>query len=92
LTENKSLRIEISGHTDNVGEHDYNMDLSQERAKAVGNVLMKKGIDPKRLEMVGYGETQPLASNDDEKDGRELNRRIEIKVLETVNTQYSKSL
>ena len=72
--------VEISGHTDNIGTKEYNKDLSSRRAKAVVNVLTRKGIDPARIITNGYGEEKPIVSNDDERDGRELNRRVEFKV------------
>ncbi len=77
---NSGLEIEISGHTDNIGSKDYNKQLSQRRANAVKDYLVKKGIDARRITAVGYGEERPLASNDDEKEGREFNRRVEFKV------------
>ncbi|MBE63195.1 MAG: hypothetical protein CMB89_12615 [Flammeovirgaceae bacterium] len=76
------LAVEIGGHTDNIGTHEYNMELSQKRAEAVRTWLIDKGISGSRVKAVGYGEEVPLASNDDEENGRELNRRIEIRVLE----------
>jgi len=81
LSENSRMKVEIAGHTDNIGDKEYNYDLSYRRAKAVVDALKTKGISPDRLKAVGYGEDHPLASNDDEKDGRELNRRVEFKVL-----------
>lgn len=80
LKENPSLRIQISGHTDNVGKPASNLALSKERAKAVIQYLVTKGIDPKRLSSQGFGETQPVADNDTE-EGRAKNRRTEMKVL-----------
>ncbi len=82
LRQNPSIFVEISGHTDNFGHWQYNRTLSQKRAEAVKDFLTKKGIDPRRIKAVGYGESRPLASNDDEKDGRELNRRVEFRVLQ----------
>lgn len=82
MMENPNLRVEIAGHTDNIGTAAYNMQLSQRRAEAVKDYLVKKGIDPRRIVAKGYGETRPLASNDDEKEGRELNRRVEFRVIE----------
>lgn len=82
LDSNPELRIEIAGHTDNVGTEESNLSLSQKRAESVKKYLTKKGISSDRLETKGYGESQPLASNDDEENGRELNRRIEITSLE----------
>lgn len=81
MSSNTGLQIEISGHTDNIGEATYNKDLSQRRANAVKSFLVEKGVDERRITAIGYGEERPLASNDDEKDGRELNRRVEFKVL-----------
>ena len=81
LKQNQRIKVEISGHTDAYGRWDYNRTLSQKRAEAVKDYLTKKGIDPRRIKAVGYGESRPLASNDDEADGRELNRRVEFKVL-----------
>ena len=81
LVENTRAIVEISGHTDNIGTKEYNNQLSYRRAKAVVDVLTRKGIDPVRIKAAGYGEDRPIASNDDERDGRELNRRVEFKVL-----------
>jgi len=75
------LKIEISGHTDNVGSASYNQGLSENRAKAVVNYLTGKGINKERLLFEGYGFEQPIASNDNEA-GRQQNRRTEFKVLE----------
>lgn len=80
LSNNPNIDVEIAGHTDRVGTIIYNKDLSQRRADAVVKWLKKKGIDPRRLDSRGYGKTRPLASNDDEFEGRELNRRVEFKV------------
>jgi outer membrane protein OmpA-like peptidoglycan-associated protein len=85
LSENSRMVIEIAGHTDNIGVKEYNYDLSYRRAKAVIDALKTKGIDPSRLKAVGYGEDRPLASNDDEREGREINRRVEFKVLNIRN-------
>ncbi|WP_426493057.1 OmpA family protein [Hymenobacter sp. 102] len=79
LVETPALRLEISGHTDNVGKAEYNKDLSQRRAKTVVDYLVAKGIDKSRLTFAGYGDTQPVASNAS-KAGRQLNRRTEFKV------------
>lgn len=82
LQTNGNMRVEIGGHTDNIGAAQYNKDLSQARANAVVSYLANKGIDRRRLEAEGYGEEKPLASNDNEKEGRELNRRVEFRVIE----------
>ncbi len=82
MAENPRLKVEIAGHTDNIGSAAYNLQLSQRRAEAVKDYLVKKGIDPRRIIAKGYGKARPLASNDDEQEGRELNRRVEFKVIE----------
>ncbi len=82
LRQNPHIKIEIAGHTDSYGHWQYNRTLSQKRAEAVKDFLTKKGIDPRRVKAVGYGESRPLASNDDEQEGRELNRRVEFKVIQ----------
>jgi outer membrane protein OmpA-like peptidoglycan-associated protein len=80
LKENPSLKIQINGHTDNVGKPADNLKLSNNRANAVIQYLIAKGIDPKRLSSKGWGETQPLADNSSE-EGRARNRRTEMKVM-----------
>lgn len=80
LLANPSVRIEISGHTDNSGTEAHNRNLSMNRAKAVYEFLSENGIDPKRLTYRGYGASNPVAPNDTEAN-RQLNRRIEFKVL-----------
>jgi len=79
LKENPTLRLEISGHTDNVGGLAYNLRLSEARAKAVVTYLVENGIDKSRLTYKGYGPHQPVASNKTA-DGRALNRRVEFKI------------
>lgn len=81
LINNENLRVEIGGHTCNIGSHETNISVSLARAESVRSYLISHGISPIRLIARGYGETQPLASNDDEEEGRELNRRIEIRVV-----------
>ncbi len=76
----KSMVIEIGGHTDNVGNADYNLNLSQKRSESVRNYLIKKGVNPNNLIAKGYGMTQPVSDNSSEA-GRKLNRRTEIKIL-----------
>jgi outer membrane protein OmpA-like peptidoglycan-associated protein len=80
LIDNPTLKIEIIGHTDNVGKASDNMTLSVHRASAVVNYLVARGIDRKRLNQKGMGSTQPIAENDYE-EGRAKNRRTELKVL-----------
>ena len=80
LMENPGLRVEIGGHTDNVGNAEYNMTLSQQRADAVKNYLVEKGIAANRLVSKGYGFSNPIADNDTEQN-RAKNRRTEIKII-----------
>lgn len=80
LTINPQIRIEIGGHTDSVGGETDNLLLSNNRAKAVANFLLSKGIDSNRLTWHGYGEAAPMANNDTP-EGRAQNRRTEVKVL-----------
>jgi len=80
LTANPNLHIEISGHTDNVGNDQLNQTLSENRAKAVYQYLIANGVSASRLVYKGYGKTQPIASNDSE-DDRSRNRRTEFKIM-----------
>jgi outer membrane protein OmpA-like peptidoglycan-associated protein len=80
MTENPALRVEIAGHTDNQGATAYNQQLSEKRAQSVYNYLVNNGINKNRLISKGYGPSNPLASNDSE-TGRQLNRRIEFKII-----------
>jgi OmpA-OmpF porin, OOP family len=74
-------RIEVGGHTDNVGKAEANLVLSQNRANTVRAYLLMKGIAPERVNARGYGLTTPIAENDTA-EGRSLNRRTEVKILE----------
>ncbi|GAB4208400.1 MAG: hypothetical protein OHK0013_26850 [Sandaracinaceae bacterium] len=80
MTHRPSVRIRISGHTDNVGDPRRNLTLSQQRAEAVRAYLVSHGIDGSRVEAIGYGDTRPVATNDTEA-GRAQNRRIEAAEL-----------
>lgn len=82
ILSNPQLRlIRIEGHTDDRGEDAYNMDLSNRRAKSVMRSLLERGIEPKRLRAVGYGETKPIQSNKTNA-GRAKNRRVEFMIEE----------
>jgi len=81
LEENPGIHIEISGHTDNVGTPEYNMELSGKRAESVVAYLLQAGIARQRLTSAGYGLSRPIAPNDSE-TGRAENRRTEIRILE----------
>lgn len=76
MTHKPNARIRIEGHTDNVGNARANQRLSERRAQAVREYLIENGIDGERIEAVGHGDEQPVASNDTE-EGRQQNRRIE---------------
>jgi outer membrane protein OmpA-like peptidoglycan-associated protein len=76
----ETMEIEIAGHTDNVGDKDTNLKLSQERAEAVRDYLIKKGIAANRITAKGYGDTKPVADNSTEK-GKQQNRRTEVKII-----------
>lgn len=80
LKENPNMVIEVSGHTDNVGNEQKNVQLSQNRADAVKNYLQKNGIDASRLSSKGYGQSKPVAANNTE-EGRQTNRRVEFSIL-----------
>ncbi|SDW37346.1 OmpA family protein [Marinobacter mobilis] len=74
------LKVELAGHTDNVGSESYNQQLSQKRADAVREYLIEMGVNAGQMSAVGYGESQPIRSNDTE-EGRERNRRVEFNVV-----------
>jgi outer membrane protein OmpA-like peptidoglycan-associated protein len=80
LSDNGKMTIEVSGHTDNVGNDANNMKLSSDRAQAVVQWLLDKGIDTSRLTSKGYGETKPVGSNATE-EGKQLNRRVEFTII-----------
>lgn len=80
LTENASMKIEIRGHTDNVGSDASNQALSENRAKAVVDYLVSKGIATDRLVFKGFGESTPVATNETE-EGKALNRRVEFRIV-----------
>lgn len=80
LRDNPHVRVEIQGHTDEIGTAEYNQDLSQRRAETVRAYLVSKGIKEDRLVAKGYGSTRPVAKNDTE-EGRAKNRRVELKKL-----------
>jgi OOP family OmpA-OmpF porin len=75
-----SIRIEVSGHTDDVGSEEANLDLSRRRAESVKNYLVEKGVDASRVETVGYGRSKPIDTGKSAK-ARAKNRRIEFRVI-----------
>lgn len=78
LKRNEAVNLSIEGHTDNVGDDAYNMDLSQKRTESVRDYLISKGISSTRLNAIGYGETKPVADNT-KAAGKAKNRRVELK-------------
>jgi len=76
----RATYIEVIGHTDDVGDDDYNMDLSEQRAESVRNYLIGAGVDGSKMVTVGAGESMPIASNKTD-EGRAENRRVEVMVL-----------
>jgi outer membrane protein OmpA-like peptidoglycan-associated protein len=80
MNSNPSIRMEISGHTDNTGSLKLNTRLSQARAESVVKYLVERGIDGTRLDAMGYAFNQPIAPNDTA-EGRAKNRRVEFKIL-----------
>ncbi len=80
MKENVDLKIEVQGHTDNTGDEDANIALSQSRADQVAGFLTKAGISPDRVISKGYGSSVPVESNDTEED-RAKNRRVQIEIL-----------
>jgi outer membrane protein OmpA-like peptidoglycan-associated protein len=80
LERETDVKVRIEGHTDSIGTEAYNQKLSERRAKAIEEFLISKGVSADRLEIVGYGPSNPIAPNNT-KEGRAMNRRVELKVL-----------
>lgn len=80
LTQNPSLKVEISGHTDDVGKDAENQALSEKRALSVADYLIKKGVNTQNIKVKGYGKTKPIVPNTSE-ENRQINRRIEMSIL-----------
>lgn len=74
------VRVEVKGHTDNIGSKEFNMQLSKERAEAVVNYLIRKGVEKDKISYSYYGMSKPLSTNDTE-EGRTMNRRVEFEIL-----------
>lgn len=87
LTEYKKTTITVAGHADSRGSDSYNMDLSQRRALSVSNYLASQGVNPARLNAIGYGETRPIADNSTA-SGQSANRRVEI-TIDPVESEFS---
>ncbi|WP_080237634.1 OmpA family protein [Spirosoma rigui] len=80
FNESPKMVIEVRGHTDNTGSNEINAKLSQDRADAVREYFISKGIEPDRIASKGFGETKPVATNDTD-DGRQQNRRVEFIII-----------
>jgi outer membrane protein OmpA-like peptidoglycan-associated protein len=89
LNEYSESEVLIVGHTDSSGADDYNQTLSENRANAAGNYLIRAGVVPSRVKMMGLGETEPVASNDTD-DGMQLNRRVEVAIF--ASEEYRKKV
>ena len=83
LSSNPDRSVQIEGHTDSVGNDDYNFSLSQRRAESVRHYLINRGIAANRLDASGKGESTPVASNSDA-TGRQMNRRVEVVIANPV--------
>jgi outer membrane protein OmpA-like peptidoglycan-associated protein len=89
---NPEIIVEVQSHTDGKGSDKFNMKLSQKRAESVVFYLISKGIDPKRLKATGFGESKPIAPNEnpdgtDNPEGRAKNRRTDFKIIGTLDTE-----
>ncbi len=87
LKENPNIIVEVAGHTDERGSEEYNLKLSQARAEAVVNYLIRKGIDPSRLIPKGYGESQPIIRNAKTEREHQINRRVEFRILREIKEE-----
>jgi len=85
LNQYPNTLIRVEGHTDAKGSSEYNMDLSKRRANTVKTLLVQRGVADSRIEVVGYGKTMPVATNETEA-GRQKNRRVEIKIAPQTQT------
>ena len=89
LIENKQVQAEIIGHTDNEGEAEANLKLSQARAESVRQYLIKAGVEAERIKAVGKGESEPKTTNET-LEGRAMNRRVEVKLSQTEKVEETK--
>jgi outer membrane protein OmpA-like peptidoglycan-associated protein len=89
MAEYENRRVRVEGYTDSTGEASYNLGLSERRAEAVGNALVNMGISPNRVDIKGFGERYPVASNDTSA-GRQQNRRVEIVISDSEGTVDSR--
>lgn len=80
LQQYEKTTMVVEGHTDSTGTAEYNQQLSESRAWSVSNHLARNGVDTRRITIIGYGESQPVASNNTA-EGRQLNRRVELRIV-----------
>jgi len=80
MNQHPYIKVQIQGHTDNIGTEEYNQVLSEKRAREVMNYFIKKGIAKERLSVIGYGFSKPIASNETP-EGRAMNRRVQLKPI-----------
>jgi outer membrane protein OmpA-like peptidoglycan-associated protein len=85
LNQYPNTLIRVEGHTDGKGSSEYNMDLSKRRANTVKTLLVQRGVADSRIEVIGFGKTMPVATNETEA-GRQKNRRVEIKIAPQTQT------
>jgi OOP family OmpA-OmpF porin len=81
LLKNPSIKVEVAGHTDSVGEEAYNESLSARRAATVRDYLASRGVEMERMTARGYGELQPIADNNTT-EGKAANRRVVLRITE----------
>jgi outer membrane protein OmpA-like peptidoglycan-associated protein len=81
LVQYPTLRVRVTGHTDNVGSRETNVTLSKRRAEAVKAYLMKRGVEADRIETLGEGPDSPITTNNT-RQGRQQNRRIEFQIIQ----------
>jgi OOP family OmpA-OmpF porin len=79
IKSNPDVKVDIQGHTDSIGSEEYNLALSERRAKAVAAFLMDQGVNADQLETSAFGFSQPIADNDTE-EGRAMNRRVAFSI------------
>lgn len=84
LIDAKNWKLDIAGHTDDKGSDEYNLKLSQNRANAVKDYLVKKGVNAETITAQGFGESKPIVPNDNDAN-RERNRRVEFKITKPNN-------
>jgi OOP family OmpA-OmpF porin len=84
LIDAKNWKLDIAGHTDDKGSDEYNLKLSQNRANAVKDYLVKKGVNAETITAQGFGESKPIVPNDNDSN-RERNRRVEFKITKPNN-------